>query len=100
MIGTWIRRNDIGYPIRIAISDETMDLTQAVSIEVQVMKPNGEEGTWAIDEIQSRSVIHIIREGDIDILGYYILKVSAQMPDDVRTWPEPNGIRLEVLPDA
>jgi len=83
----WIRKNDIGYPVTIQGTDlNEEDLTNALSVEIQVMKPNGEDAVWAVNNWQRNEngidITHIIQEGDIDDIGLYSLNVHIMKSDN------------------
>jgi hypothetical protein len=79
---------------------EDVDLTQAVSVEIKVIKQTDE--TWPINkaDIHPRSVVYNLQKGDLDKEGRYFLRVYAQMSDGSSIcWPGgPNSITLEVKP--
>lgn len=89
----------IGYtgPFQIPIQIED-DLTQAQSIIIQVRRPNGDETTWDVDDIQPHRIGLNFEEDELDISGNYILKVEFQMPNNVEiSWPGgPTGFTLVV----
>lgn len=79
---------------------EDVDLTQAVSVEIKVIKQT--KDTWPVDkvEIHPKGVVYNLKEGDLDKEGRYLLKVYVQMPNgDSFYWPDdPDNIILEVKP--
>jgi hypothetical protein len=81
MMNAWLSMCYTGpFQIPIPIED---DLTQEQSIIIHVRRPNGEETTWDVDDIQPHSIGHNFVEGELDISGNYILKVESQMPNNV-----------------
>lgn len=82
MITSWLPKGYTGlYSIPVPVDD---DLTQAISIVIQVTKPNREETTWKVDDIKPHIISHNFTEGELGRPGKYFIKVEAQMPNDVK----------------
>lgn len=92
----WLSKDYTGpYLIPIPVND---DLTQAVSIIIQVMKPNREETTWKVDDIQPHDICHNFTKGELDLSGNYTYTVEVQLTDNEKIiYPEgPTGLVLLV----
>jgi hypothetical protein len=89
MLSTWLRRNEVGFPFKIRVKKEDIPervLTNAVIVEILVMKQNKEKPFWTVDGMEQDgdriNVIHVIKEGEIDELGFYSLAVHIKNDSD------------------
>jgi len=93
----WFRQDDI---CPIIIPTDGVDLTGALVVEIQVMRPDLQEATWIVDNIGPDKVVHLGRCGDLDIPGFYRVAIRAQMSetDNIQIYAGPSEFIIEVRP--
>ncbi|MGA9098270.1 MAG: hypothetical protein WB392_04990 [Methanotrichaceae archaeon] len=85
MVSGWLFTDDIGESVKIEVKEK--DLAGATSVEILVLNPDKENVTWDAVPVRREKdpkfidVTHIIKEGDIDKPGRYLVSVSAKTPD-------------------
>lgn len=82
---SWIRLNEV-WPVKIEVKRDLV--LDAKSIEIHVMKPNGESAVWIADGVEDRKndprsvdVVYDTCVGDANVVGRYTLYLEIMGSD-------------------
>ena len=74
-----IHKDDVGTKI---ILDVGTDVSTATDLRIVYKKPNGVSGYWPaqLDPEDPTKIYYIVQEGDLDVVGVWIVQAYVEMP--------------------
>lgn len=73
-----VYKGDVGTEI---VLDCGSDISNATTMEILVLLPDGNTTTWSATLEGTDSVKYVIQSGDLDMVGMYMLQAKVVTPD-------------------